>query len=438
MTDIKETTVRVCQKFKTSLTVKFITIAVVILLLLIPSCLTQKVTKGRKITEGQVIEEIASKWGQSQTITGPFIYTRTPAKTKVISDRNTVITPSKTLTLLPDTLSVTGFISPEVRHRGIYQAILYQSELVFEGIFIVPEVHDAIESPTLLIGLSDIKGLRHIDLTINDKTQIFNAGVVTNPTIETGLQCFLTEAFTNGEFQVGKPTSFKMKLSFNGSSALHVKPIARNFKMQITSPWASPSFDGSFLPKAHDINDEGFSAQWELSSLVRNYPQYWFNKDNRISNESCGVTLLELANTYQQVTRTEKYAVLFLVIILFTLLVTERLAKVWMHPLQYFIAGLSLVLFQLLLLALAEQMAFPAAYACAALIITTMMGVYSASIFRCIRIGSIIGGVMLATYGILFVILRLENLALIVGSLILVLVLSALMLLTSRMNQDAG
>ena len=169
--------------------------------------------------------------------------------------------------------------------------------------------------------------------------------------------------------------------------------------------------------------------------LNRPYPQTWRCDEFRAAGAASGLSLVLPANSYQQVDRAMKYASLFVLVVLFAVLAAERLTKTAAHPVQYFVAALALVLFGMLLLSLSEHMAFPAAYAVSALVVAGMTGAYAGAVFRRRAAALGLGGLTLGSYALMYAVLRVESIALLLGTLVLVGVLAFLMVLTAKMNR---
>ena len=242
-------------------------------------------------------------------------------------------------------------------------------------------------------------------------------------------------ALDPAKFAPGASVPFELEMVVNGSGDLLFAPAGRNFSLKLDGPWPSPSFTGATLPDAREVGPEGFSAEWNVMELNRPYPQSWRCDEFRAAGAASGLALVLPANSYQQVDRAMKYASLFVLVVLFAVLAAERLTRTAAHPVQYFVAALALVLFGMLLLSLSEHMAFAAAYAVSALVVAGMTGTYAGAVFRRRAAALALGGLALASYAVMFAVLRLESMALLLGTLVLVGILAFLMALTAKMNR---
>lgn len=137
---------------------------------------------------------------------------------------------------------------------------------------------------------------------------------------------------------------------------------------------------------------------------------------------------------YQQAERAVKYAVLFLVLTFAVFFLHEIFHDVLLHPMQYAFIGFAMCLFYLLLVSISEHGGFDLAYGTSATVTILLIGGYSRAILGSLtRALSIVGG-LAALYGFLYLLLRLEDYALLAGSIGLFLVLALMMFVTRRMN----
>ena len=421
-----------------SLGFKLLLVGGILLVLQIPLAMTYGVRAARERTLWSVEREVAGKWGGEQTI-GP------PALTLVAEERWTETrtvqgraeeTPCRETAwqvVLPNELAAEGTVEPEVRSRGIYQVVLHRASVRMKGVFAVPPRawrHETGEERAFVsVGVPDAKGLKRVRLVVGGEEVPVEPG--TAHVWGAGFRAALDPA----KFAPGASVPFELEMVVNGSGDLLFTPAGRNFSLKLDGPWPSPSFTGETLPDAREVGPEGFSAEWNVMELNRPYPQTWRCDEFRAAGAASGLSLVLPANSYQQVDRAMKYASLFVLVVLFAVLAAERLTKTAAHPVQYFVAALALVLFGMLLLSLSEHMAFAAAYAVSALVVAGMTGAYAGAVFRRRAAALALGGLALASYAVMFAVLRLESMALLLGTLVLVGILAFLMALTARMNR---
>jgi inner membrane protein len=225
-----------------------------------------------------------------------------------------------------------------------------------------------------------------------------------------------------------------MNLRLNGSESLSFIPAGKITKVELNSGWNNPSFTGSFLPDTREIRQDGFSASWKILHLNRNFPQVWTGEQPSLSESVFGVNLLMRVDEYQKNMRTSKYAALFIGLTFLALFIIELLSGRAVHPVQYLLVGLGLALFYSLLLSLSEQIRFPYAYGIASLGMILLISFYSKSVFRQDRLVFWVSGILVVLYAYFYVILQLQDLALLIGSLGLFVILAVVMFLTKGVD----
>jgi inner membrane protein len=146
------------------------------------------------------------------------------------------------------------------------------------------------------------------------------------------------------------------------------------------------------------------------------------------------VTLVQPVDIYQQAERSVKYAALFVVLTFVVFFLFEVVRARLLHPVQYVFVGFALCVFYLLLISLSEHFGFDRAYSAAAAAITVLISTYSVFVLDGFREGVVVSGCTGALYGFLYLLLRLEDYALLAGSLGLFAALALVMLLTRRVN----
>ncbi|HCT29851.1 MAG TPA: cell envelope integrity protein CreD [Bacteroidales bacterium] len=412
-------------------------IGFLILLLLIPMSMIDSLVMERKARQMEAANEISSKWGFEQKLTGPVLavpYMLIEPGQK----QGEVITSAHTAYFLPEMLKVDGKINPEVRNRGLFKVAVYSSTLKVEGNFKAPIFNQGNKQIVInwkeayiTIGIPDLRGIReNINFNWNDKSMTCEPGVKSNEIVESGVTVnnILTEAPNEADYK------FSFDIALNGSRGISFIPVGKETNVSIASTWANPSFDGSFLPYERHISEKGFDAKWKVLELNRNYPQKWVDDKVNLESSAFGVSLLLPIETYQITERSMKYAILFIALTFMTFFFVEVLRKMRVHPIQYVLVGFGLLLFYLLLLSLSEQMSFNMAYLIATIGIVTMITSYSYSIFKNTRLTTILSSILILLYGFLFVLLQLQDYALLMGSIGLFLILSSVMYLSRKIN----
>jgi inner membrane protein len=204
--------------------------------------------------------------------------------------------------------------------------------------------------------------------------------------------------------------------------------------VNVESDWANPSFTGSFLPEDRQISADGFNSEWNILHLNRNYPQQWKGANQVVAATVFGVDLLQPVDEYQKTMRTAKYAIMFIGLTFLTFFMIELLSGSTIHPVQYLLIGFALLIFYTLLLSISEYVTFGYAYLAASAAIVSLITIYSVSVLSDWRKAGAILGMLTMLYGYLYILLQLQDYALLMGSLGLLLVLSCVMYLTRNID----
>jgi len=178
-----------------------------------------------------------------------------------------------------------------------------------------------------------------------------------------------------------------------------------------------PKFDGAFLPDERSVDENGFTASWKILHLNRNFPQAWKDMDFSTDEAAFGAYLLLPVDQYQKTERSAKYAIMFIVLTFTIFFFTEVLNRNRIHPIQYLLVGISISIFYVLLLSLAEQIGFNPAYYISAAATIMLITAYSVSIFRNARLSIILGTCLVLLYTFLFTLIQLQDYALLLGSI---------------------
>jgi inner membrane protein len=432
------------ERMRNSVFVKMLFIGVVSLILLIPLFMIRKVIGERELRRDQAVAEISGKWGGVQTIAGPVL--TIPYVSRYKDDKGEVRSRKDYLQVLPQTLSVTAAIDPQVRSRGIYEAVLYTAELTVGGEFPAVAVEDENinekdilwNESYLLVGVTDTRGITEAPrMDWNGQRRFFEPGVPHADLFTSGIHLKLPDIRSSAQ----KPQSFDYTLRLNGSDGVYFVPTGRTSSVTLTSSWKDPSFTGAYLPDSRSVTGNGFQAHWRVSHLSRNYPQRWKSEDvdfgllrETVSGSSFGVRLFLSVDHYHKSTRAIKYAVLFIVLTFAAFFLFEIINRLRIHPFQYLLIGFAMSLFYLLLLSLSEHVGFLAAYAAASLVTIGLIIGYSSHLLADKKRSVFFAGLLALLYGCLYILLQLEDFALLVGVLVLLVVLGVLMFITRKID----
>lgn len=422
---------RVNRWIRDSVTVKMVVMGILTLLLFIPSLFIRELIRERGETQELAAQEVQQSWGNAQQITGPLLIV--PFREVLRSGDEPVTIVTRHAYFLPNSLDVEGTVIPEIRYRGIYEVVVYRTELSYSGHFAGVDFSDwdvdsvLWDEATVAVGITDMRGIEDsVTLHWDETSFAFDAGVEPQGVIESGIGTRVPDA--------DKPHSFRFDVSLRGSHSLDFIPVGRETTVSLTSDWSSPSFGGAFLPDQRTVTDDGFSAEWQVLHLNRPYPQQWADSTTGIEDSAFGVTLLVGVDHYQKSMRAAKYALLVIALTFLAFFLVEIRYGKRAHPFQYILIGMALCLFYTLLLSLSEFMAFNAAYAIGGAVTTLTIVAYVKSVFSSRHLSTIAGGVLVILYAFVFLVLQLEDYALLVGSVGLFVVLALTMYLSRNVD----
>ena len=418
-----------------SLVIKGIITGVLILVMLIPTLFINNLISERENRQKEVVKEVSSKWAAAQTLSAPFI--TVPYSTQYTNADGKLKTSSTNLILLADQLNVQATINPEIRPRSIYKVLLYKSVINFNGSFKPDWPADInianidFTKAKLCFALSDYKGIEEeIYINYNGIKYLLNP---TLPIIDLGEVGLSVPIAINVE-QLKFGAAFNMQLKLKGSEQLHFLPLSSNSIFNIKSGWPSPSFDGNSLPNTRTYNDSGFTASWKFNSA--NLPFGTVLKEGvlKATNTAFGVTLVQPADQYNKTSRSVKYAILLIGLSFALFFIVEIMQKKPLHPVQYILIGLALVIFYTLLLSISEYIIFDYAYTIAAAATILLISIYAKGHFGLYKSAFAFAGLLTALYSFVFILIRLEDTALLVGSIGLFIILALVMYVSRKIN----
>lgn len=414
-------------------------ILILVLVLLIPAVMVQNLIHERTLRQNEAIEEVSSKHADDQSVTGPIL-TIPFVKTKQVQNRDgsqRFVKEKHYYHILPESLKINGELIPETRKRGIFEVVLYGSKMNFSGNFDsydfenngLSEENLLLEKAFVTLGVTDLKGVTdQVNFKMGDSSVMFSPGVISKDIVSSGLH--VRYPLT----KIPEKMEFNFDISLNGSETMMFTPIGKVTTVDINSPWSEPSFDGSFLPDSREVNEKGFIAQWKILHLNRNYPQTWIGGKHQLYDSRFGVNLRLPIDVYQKSMRVAKYAVLFIVLTYLVFFFVEILNKILIHPIQYILVGIALVLFYVLMLAFSEQMYFDYAYILAALMTISLVFLYCRTILKSWGLAGMTAAILLILYGFIFIIIQMQDLALLFGSLGIFLILAVTMYFSRKID----
>ena len=411
---------------------KFFLIGLLALLLMIPLAFVSSLQTERSMRAASVASEISGTWASEQTLTGPFLLVPYTARDSTVP---------RVAVVLPDDLNVQGDVAAERRQRSIYSTTLYRNRATVKATFppvdlsrVDSQFKEAQWSEAVLaLGLSDLRGLKErVTVALGDgRSPAFEPSIGSRMLNLDGIHASLAG------IDLARPLAATIELTYNGSQALTFAPLGRLTSVAVKADWPHPSFVGGFLPDERRIDEAGFAATWRVSHLARSVPQWSQLGSGTVDmfrRSQLGVRFYNPVDLYQMVERALKYAVFPIGAVFLTVFAVELIARRSVHPVQYVLVGLALVMFYVLLLSLAEHIGFVRAYATAAVPTVLLISTYTFVSLGGLRRAAVLAAVLSVSYVLIYVLLRSEDYALLAGALAAFAALAALMLGTARVD----
>lgn len=409
-----------------------------ILLLLVPLFMVGNLISERVSYRNDVEDTLRQSTSGSQQLTGPLIAIPVTEIYYKIEDKKEVEYKRSYLHfLLPESLLIDGNQHVESRSIGIYDGQIWSTDLKVKAQFNTEKLAQlkgetmTLGQPFIVIGVGDSRGIGAVNVSkINGENMIVEPGSGVSGDLP-GLHIPLTDKTLEA-----KTFALEMSLNLNGTGSFSVVPVGRNSELNLTSNWPHPGFMGNYLPVKHEISASGFQAHWQSTWFANNLESLFSAKDGPAWRyvPAFSVTVATPADQYQLTDRAIKYAILLIALTFMAFFVYETLTHLRLHPMQYLLVGLSLVLFYLVLLALSEHVGFTPAWIIASLVGALMNGIYLQAVLKGWKRSGIFVVALLGLDGVMWFLLRSEDSALLLGSGVLVLALFAVMYLTRHFD----
>lgn len=417
---------------KESIALRILIVGCLIVLLLIPLWMIHFLISERQGYRNEAVKEISKSWAGPQTIAGPLL-TLVTNHEKIKKDGTKSLHPKRTF-YLPENLSIETKVIPEKRYRGIYSAIVYKTDLKIKGDFNFQNLRENFNDSSLLesylsFNIDDPRGIQqNINLKWDDVLRSVNPGLKDKNIFKNG---FHSEVNLNKEKAV---SSFEINLTLKGVDDLNFVPMGKNTEINVSSSWSNPSFVGNFLPAEREINENGFTASWRVNHFNREFPQEWKNQTYDVFKDKFGIKFFIPADEYQQTMRSSKYGLLIIILTFVSFFLVEVFSGKAIHPIQYLLIGLALIIFYSMLLALSEYIIFQFSYLIAGSLVIGLITLYTKSIYKNRNIVLSISAMLISFYGFVYVLLQLQDYSLLLGNIALFLILAAIMFFTRKVN----
>ncbi len=419
---------------KYSITGKIVSVGTLGAMLIVASWMIATVVAARQESWNQIRAGLVASWAEPQDVVGPML--RVPVKIDRTDSKGRAYVQSTTAWFLPEKLTVDATAGTELLRHGICKTSVYSTDMRISGVF--PETIAATlaenamrpewDKAKLVLGVSDLRGIKSslvvewgaqkLSLEPGGENQGLKGGV---------LEAQLGQAPTGA-------VPFAAVLKVRGSQQLGFIPLGKTTEVAVRSAWKSPEFIGPFSPDSKEVGVEGFRAAWRIQHINRNIPQHWIGDARDLSASRFGVDFAVPVDYYRATTRAIQYATMFIFLTLTAFFFVEFFLKQRLHPLQYLLVGAGIVLFYLLLLSLAEHLAFPLAYGLAAAAIVGVIASYTQWIFRRAKVTGMVASVLTVLYAFFYTLLQMEEYSLLLGTAGLLLALVLIMYLTRNID----
>lgn len=420
-----------------SMGLKLLVVSFLALLMAIPAIFVSNVVEERTARARDVIQEVSGRVGGQQTFLGPVLaipYTIPPAFKGAAS-------PTGVYVVFPAQGDATVKVRTEERRRSLFKVPVFQADLNFDAAFDLAGVPAAAPADAVLdwsragivIGVSNAHGaLADGTLTTNGKTvTLVPAENIGDPSSEQRLPL---SYFGVRAAEMARPNAaFRVSaaLRFSGAQRIAVLPYGKTSHVTMEGDWPSPGFDGGFLPTKRTVSAQGFTGEWLVPFIARGVRAEGTNYAiSTLDSAALGVSFIEVADPYQSVNRSLKYVLLFVGLVFLSYFVFEVTAHKRVHPAQYVLVGVAQLIFYLLLLSLAERIGFDWGFLVAGGATVLLLSANTSWIFHSRMQGFRALVVFSLLYFFIYLLLRLEDNALLVGAVASFLAVAAVMYFT--------
>lgn len=414
--------------FFQSTTAKMIMVGFLSLVLLIPLFFVQDLILERSQRQKEVIQETTSKWGENVYLNGPVLR---------IPYRDNLTKKIQMAYFFPENLQ--GDCHTKMQkplERSIYKSNVFTSDWHFSGSFNspdfakknIPNENIYWNQAKIIIETNNLKSLKdEVRMKLGNQNLVFEP-INSNEDID-GLE---SQLFDFKAIAANRNFSFDVKV--NGSNEISLIPIGKTSTITMTSDWNSPSFNGFVAPTERNVTANGFTAKWKVLHFNRPFAQQYFERFPNLKSYGLQTNFITPVDEYQQNERASKYGFLVIGLTFLIFFLIQSISKINIHIFQYTMIGIALVMFYTLLISITEHSSFSFAYSIAGTAVVALITLYSFSILQNKKFPVFIGTSLTVLYTFIYVIIQLEDYALLVGSIGLFLILAAVMYFSRKID----
>jgi inner membrane protein len=414
--------------FFQSTTAKMMMVGLLSLVLLIPLFFVQDLILERSQRQKEMVVETTSKWGEAIYINGPII--RIPYK-------DTLTNKVQFAYFFPENL--TGTVDAKMQkalERSIYKSNVFSTAMKFSGSFTnpdfskknIPNENVYWNLAKIIIQTKNLKSLKdEVQMKLGSQNLTFEPINSNDGIVGLESQTFDYSAFAN-------TTSFTLNINANGSGEIKIIPIGKTTSVAMNSDWNSPSFNGFVAPTTRNVTSTGFTADWKVLHFNRPFAQQYFENFPNLSSYALETDFITPVDEYQQNERASKYGFLVIGLTFLIFFLIQSISKINIHIFQYTMIGIALIMFYTLLISITEHSSFSLAYSIAGSSVVALITLYSISILKNRKFPLFIGIALTVLYTFIYVIIQLEDYALLVGSIGLFCILAAVMYFSRKIE----
>jgi len=432
-----------------SMGLKLLVVCILALVMTIPALFVSGLVDDRTQRAADVTKEISEHVGGQQTFLGPTVaipYT-IPAQTKDESTQRGIYL------VFPAQASASARTATEERHRSLFKVPVFQADMQLDSVFDLSGVPAVLppgatlnwDGAEVVVGVSDARGALADATLTKDGQAVTLAPAIIAQSLMIGappgqqIKLALFGAKVDGLSMAGTKFSVSSRLKFSGAERLSVLAYGKSTRVAMQGDWASPGFDGGFLPVSRTIANDGFQAQWSVPFIARGVrAEGPIDAFVGLDATAMAVSFVEVADPYQSVNRALKYVALFIGLVFLSYFVFEVTTGRPVHIAQYVLVGIAQLIFYLLLLAIAERVGFDFGFLVAGGATVALLSLNAAWVFESRAQGFRALGCFSLLYTLIYSLLRLEDNAMLAGALVSFAAVAAAMYVTRGIDWYAS
>jgi inner membrane protein len=419
------------------------------LVLLIPLFFVQDLISERSQRKNEVTREVSNLWGNDILFYGPILkIPYTSYDNYNVTDTKTGATTIQKKTTInyayffPNELNNSSKVMKnESLKRGIFNPIVFTANMNFKGNFTSPDFAKLNIAPenilwdkaSIIVKTTNLKSIKsELKVEINNEKLSFEP----QNNDKTNYSLLSTSIFDYKSLATNDKINFNFNIVYNGSNSLKFVPIGKVTNVSIDSDWQSPSFEGTFASNdtTKSISAKGFHADWKVLDINRTFSQQYSNVLPDLDDYLFGVKLIETVDEYQQNERVSKYGFLVIGLTFLIFFLIQSISKINIHIFQYSMIGIALIMFYTLLISITEHSSFSLAYGISGIAVVVLISLYSVSILKNKKFPLFIATSLSVLYAFIFVIIQMEDYALLAGSIGLFFILAAVMYFSRKID----